>query len=310
MLSNKPLGELPPLLQVILLICLCLLSGGLFAIMAMNTVPGYSLFEIQEMLSQGLATEEMVPEFWYLQGLTALGTFVFPGIVFSYYWSYEESFLPLGLKHNPSAKTYLFILLLMLLSVPLVYAVYHWNQEIKLPAAWQELEASLRASEEKASQTINMLLGRTSLSAFLINMLVMAVLPAIGEELIFRGLLQRSFQKAFQNHHLAIWMAAILFSAIHMQWLGFFPRMLLGALFGYLVFWTGSLLPAIFGHLLNNSMALMAEYGDRRGWIQLNEESLRNLPSYLVMLSLFLSTLLLYKLYTSRQKTAAFERLD
>ena len=89
----------------------------------------------------------------------------------------------------------------------------------------------------------------------LINLLIIAVIPALGEELLFRSLIQKLVYKWKSNIHLSIWLTAFLFSAVHMQFLGFFPRMLLGALLGYMLVWTGSL-AAIMAHFTNNAIAV------------------------------------------------------
>jgi len=89
---------------------------------------------------------------------------------------------------------------------------------------------------------------------------MIAILPAIGEELLFRGVLQRIFANWTKNIHLGVWIAAILFSAMHMQFYGFLPRMMLGVLFGYLFVWSGSLLLPILCHFINNGSAVIYAY--------------------------------------------------
>jgi hypothetical protein len=94
----------------------------------------------------------------------------------------------------------------------------------------------------------------------LVNLFVVAVLPALGEELLFRGALQGTLLKHTKNIHLSIWVSAALFSAIHMQFFGFFPRMILGAMFGYLVVWGGSLWYSIWAHFINNAAMVLLMY--------------------------------------------------
>src|SRR5690606_9694418 len=99
-----------------------------------------------------------------------------------------------------------------------------------------------------------------SYSALAINLLMIAIIPAIGEELLFRGGIQNIFYKWFKNPHIAIWAAAILFSAIHVQFYGFIPRMLLWALFGYLLVWGKSIWYPIIGHFINNGSAVVTAF--------------------------------------------------
>ena len=122
------------------------------------------------------------------------------------------------------------------------------------------LEQWMRDSEENAKVLTESLLKMDSFGLLLSNMIVIAILPAIGEELFFRGTIQQLIQRSSKNPHIAIWVTAFLFSALHMQFLGFIPRMLLGALFGYLFYWSGNLWLPIIGHFINNGFAVMATY--------------------------------------------------
>jgi membrane protease YdiL (CAAX protease family) len=100
----------------------------------------------------------------------------------------------------------------------------------------------------------------SGLDSFIYNLLIMAVIPAIGEELLFRGVIQQQLHFRLKNPHMAIWITAMLFSAIHMQFYGFIPRMLLGAFFGYLMVWTQSLWVPVLAHFLNNAGAVSMQY--------------------------------------------------
>jgi hypothetical protein len=115
-------------------------------------------------------------------------------------------------------------------------------------------------SEKEAAAITKIFLQMNGAGDFMINLLMIALIPAIGEELLFRGLFQPLFQKITNNPHLGIWLAAILFSALHMQFLGFFPRMFMGAAFGYLLLWSGSLWLPIVGHFINNAGAVFIAF--------------------------------------------------
>lgn len=304
MLFDKPLREHPPFLQLLLLLMLCLMTGGLFAYLAISTAHWLGNYDVANILS-GLPTDPAtVPLIWYLQGLSALGAFVLPGLLFAYYWDFEKPFEPLGLDGAKDPKSYLFTALVVVTSIPLVYGIYALNQKMTLPAGWENLEASWKAQEERAAATIGLLLDTPGTMALLLNLLILVLLPAFGEELIFRGLLQRIFHQASRNHHIAIWISAVLFSAIHLQWYGFLPRMMLGAGFGYLVVWSGSLFPAIFGHLLNNGMALLGEHAAQKEWLPGGEEWLMQLPLWASVVSAMLTALLMWAFYRLKPKQA------
>jgi membrane protease YdiL (CAAX protease family) len=157
----------------------------------------------------------------------------------------------------------------MLVALPAINLLGYWNQQMTLPSFLEPLEQWMKTQEESAKILTEQFMNVTTIGGLLINLLLMALLPALAEELTFRGVLQRLFQAKGEKGdearrregervpHLAIWCSAILFSAIHMQFYGFVPRMLIGALFGYMLAWTGSLWVPMMMHLVNNGMAVL-----------------------------------------------------
>ena len=122
------------------------------------------------------------------------------------------------------------------------------------------VENWMRSSENYAGELTSAFLTVTSIKGLLFNIVLIAVIPAIGEELLFRGVLQRIFTEWFKNPHWGIWIAAILFSAIHMQFFGFLPRLFLGLFFGYLLEATGSLWIPIVAHFINNLTGVLLSF--------------------------------------------------
>lgn len=145
-------------------------------------------------------------------------------------------------------KVALYAILAVIVAAPGVNLLADLNQQMTLPACLAGLEAQMKQMEEAAAELTEAFLQSGSL---IINIGLMAVLPAFSEELTFRGTLMRS------HRHWCIWLVAILFSAIHLQFYGFVPRMLLGAWFGYMVAWTGSLWVPMLMHATNNCMAVL-----------------------------------------------------
>jgi hypothetical protein len=123
---------------------------------------------------------------------------------------------------------------------------------------------------------------------------VIAIVPAIGEEFLFRGIVQNLLLNVSRNIHLSIWISAFLFSAIHFQFFGFVPRMLLGALFGYLYFWSGNLLYPIAAHFINNGFTLLMIYLFRSDVINFDIESTESVPITTVLIFGVITTALLY----------------
>lgn len=194
---------------------------------------------------------------------------------------------------KPQLFTLLTVLLLMACMLPLMEWVALENQKMVLPEFLKGVENWMREKEDEAMNMTVLLLSMRDIKDFLINIGMIALLPAIGEELLFRGGVQRSFTKMFTNPHLAIWLSAIIFSAIHMQFFGFFPRMLLGAAFGYIYWWTGSLWYAMFAHFLNNAYAVCVAWYLQLHHMPLSEaDNSTNFTWYGYLISLILTVLL------------------
>lgn len=154
--------------------------------------------------------------------------------------------------------------------------IIHWNENIVFPQAFNQLETSLKASENSSKLLLNTLLSGSGINILIVNILLIAVLPAIGEELFFRGLLQSHLNDYFKNPHIGIFISAFLFSAIHFQFYGFFPRLILGLIFGYLVFYSGSILSSIIAHFFNNALAVIIVYFQNLGKLNQEIESFGN----------------------------------
>lgn len=159
--------------------------------------------------------------------------------------------------HPPSVVTIL-VPLLALFSLPLIQAAYEVNQAL-IPEGGL-IDNFAGAAEELAGEMTDVILTMPDTGALLINLFVVALVPAICEEIAFRGVLQSQLAKATRNPHVAIWLSAFIFSFVHFQFYGFIPRMLLGAFFGYLVIHSGSIWAAVLAHFINNAAAVLSRY--------------------------------------------------
>jgi hypothetical protein len=134
------------------------------------------------------------------------------------------------------------------------------NSEMHLPRWFSGIENWMREAEDTAAELTEAFLDVESVGGLLFNLLMIAVLPALGEELLFRGVIQKILTDWTRSAHWGIWISAAMFSALHLQFFGFIPRLLLGALFGYLLVWSGSLWLPILAHFINNAGAVIALY--------------------------------------------------
>lgn len=151
-------------------------------------------------------------------------------------------------------------------------AIGEWNMSLEFPSS--SFEEWAARSEKQLKILTEHLTNFTSPTHFILAFVVIAIIPAIGEELLFRGLIQNLFRRATKNHHVAIWLTGFIFAAIHMQFFGLFPRMFLGVVFGYLYHWSGKLSVAMIAHLVNNGLALILMYLSQNGTLDVSPEQM------------------------------------
>lgn len=164
--------------------------------------------------------------------------------------------------------------------------VIEWNMNLDFSAFSASFEEWARAKEESLSELTKFITQFDNTGSLLAGLVVIAVLPAIGEEMVFRGILQRKLQQLTRKPHVAIWLAAFVFSAIHLQFYGFFPRMLLGALFGYIYYWSGNLWYPIAAHFLNNAFTLVMLYLYQQKATDIDVEATDSVPWSMALLAL------------------------
>jgi len=272
-------------------------------------------------------------------GLNQLFTFLLPGLVFAiFYYKFERKIrwrppapkgeqaqnsplVPIAIgrgerifsnKKNwkerillhrlPSGESLAWGFSLLILTFIAMQLVYWLNKQIPLPE-------SLRAAEDSSQALIEAMMQLDSPLALPTNLLIMALLPAVGEELIFRGLLQRILVRFTADVHAGIWISATLFSLMHWQFEGFFVRQFLGALFGYMLYWSGSLWLPIIVHFVFNGLQIVAQYMYFRGTIDVDiDQNLEMTTSNLLMGAVALVLTLILCNYVHRKRKP--ERLE
>jgi uncharacterized protein len=199
--------------------------------------------------------------------------------------------------------TFLFLSFLIILAIiPVINIINEWNQSLHLPASFSSMEKKFKEMEEMAEKTIGLIIYYKNFTQFLIILTVVAVLPAIGEELLFRGIVQNELRALLGNPHVAIWFAGFLFSFVHFQFFGFFPRMMLGVILGYLYYWSGNILVPMFLHFMNNAITLIAMNLVHQKAITFDPNSSKQIPAVYIIFSFTISMVLLYVFWkTSKQ---------
>lgn len=196
-----------------------------------------------------------------MQGVSQLFLFLFPAILFA--WLFHERPMQY-LKVDAHGKKWLLgllAMLVMLLMTPLCDKLTIWNQQW----SFGPMESSLRSLADQSQAVSDRLLSLTSAGDLALQLFVMALIPAICEELFFRGALQQILCSWMRSKHVAIWITAVVFSLAHGDVYGFVPRLLLGALLGYLFYYSGSMVVNICAHFFNNAIIVVLYYLYHRG---------------------------------------------
>lgn len=193
----------------------------------------------------------------WLQLAQTVGTFLLPPILCAWMWDEEKKpFRWLHMDKGADVRVFLWAIAVMVCAIPGINLLADLNSRVELPKSLDFIEQILKQQEEAAAALTERFLAADSVWELLVNVGLLALLPAMAEELSFRGTLQQILGRG----HAAIWVTAFVFSAIHMQFYGFIPRMLMGALFGYVFVWTGSLWVPMTMHFTNNCIAVLAYY--------------------------------------------------
>lgn len=254
--DNGILGGLHPFLKLLLLVML-MLTGVL-------TVTLLGVLAAMPFLGTGILTQlghgsDNLNLLRYFQLLSHIGLFLVPSLVFAALVSRKPLRL-LGANHPPQRLPMVFAALIMLAGVPFVYFLMEVNQQLALPESMAGLEEWMRRTEDAAETLMGRFLLVEGLHLLLFNIVMIAVLPGIGEEFIFRGLVQPLFKKWTGNVHVAVIITAILFSAMHFQFYGFLPRFMLGVMLGYMFVLTNNIWVPVFAHFFNNAGAVTLYY--------------------------------------------------
>ncbi len=210
-------------------------------------------------------------------------------------WMFSHNLRSYYVLRMPTGRQMMWVAVLMVSLIPIVNFSMQLNKLVVFPESLQLLYNWMVQLEKQAEDILLFFFSDTSFLGLGLSLFIIAVIPAIGEELVFRGLLQKIFTQWTKNAHIAIWISAFLFSFIHFQFFGFLPRMLLGAFFGYLFLWSGNLLIPIFAHFVNNAIGVTMYWLYHRNSIDINLDTVGiNEHSIIILVLSIISTGLLF----------------
>ena len=305
MLEKRPLLYNPsPILQLILFFAIIVIS--LLISLFLGLLIGLPFFGI-EMVGNlaggadvGIADNLNILK--YLQIVNQLGVFVFPALAFAFLVNRNVPEY-LSLDRRPKLFPILAGISLIFMVLPFLHFLAEINEMIRLPGFLSGFEQWMKDSEVRATELTEAFINVKTYPGFILNILMIAILPAIGEEFLFRGVLLRIFRDLFRNVHIAIIVSAILFSALHLQFYGFLPRFFLGVALGYIFIWSGSLWLPIIIHFFNNALAVVVIFYLNLSGRNTSIDEIGSSQNYFVIvLSAVLVILLMLFIYSYEKK--------
>lgn len=253
-------SKMHPSMQFLVLIGISLgmMIAGTLIGMALVTVL-YGLGTINQIMAFDTTAPNVTTSIWILQiASTTVPLFIAPVVFARYVINEPKVYLKPAIKIAPAF--FGLVLLVMLVSMPFMEFLIDMNQKMVLPHSLKWLQQWMRDKEDAATTEMQALLQMKTFASMLFAVLEIGLLTAIAEEFLFRGCVQSIFTSWTKNHHWGIWIAAIIFSAFHMEFFGFLPRMVLGVFFGYFVYWSGSIWTGVLAHFINNGTDVVLTY--------------------------------------------------
>lgn len=208
-----------------------------------------------------------------ISSLQSIVVFMLPAYAVARMQGAHQSNKLLGLSTAPTLKNIVGILLLLMVAMPALNQVIYWNENMHLPSQLSGIEEQLRNWENSSLKITETILNTTGLNGLFSGILVVGCITGLGEEMFFRAGLQRILSQKLSKH-VSIWISAFIFSLLHFQFFGFIPRMLLGAIFGYLYVWTGSIWVAAIAHAINNSIVVVQSWLTASGYMIFSVENI------------------------------------
>jgi len=245
-----------PMLQLLIFAGMamgCFLIFGLVGTMILAKVTGIDVMTLSDPDKWDYANPSLLT---FLRGMLVVQFFalyIIPVFLFARFCDPKPTQY-LGLT---SAKPMYFILGIVVLLVALPFVDWTGIFNHGLIPETTSIGKWMKTSEEAAAKQIGFMLKRNTVQDLFVNLVLVAVFAGVGEELLFRGVLQRLFIKLFKNPWAGILVTAFIFSAIHLQFYGFIPRFILGILLGLLYWYSGSLWPAIIAHFVYDAFAVV-----------------------------------------------------
>jgi membrane protease YdiL (CAAX protease family) len=291
-----------------LLLVAFLMSSCYMITLGLSIVISYSVYgtnwETIKELIEVRNYSEHISLLKFLQICYSTGLFLVPALAGAYLLRGSAGEY-LHLNRAPSLYNIILVILLMFAIIPLINFLAELNNSISFPERLSALEENIKASDVRSKELMDSFLHTGNVTGLLTNLLMIAVIPSLGEEFLFRGVIQKIFYEWTRSLHAGVWIAAVLFSMMHFQYFGFFQRILLGASFGYILVWSGSMWLPVLAHLVNNSIGVVYFYLLYNGKMQYDLEAVgagKGTNIYLILSFLATGILMSLLYFSTRRK--------
>ena len=288
-IKDKSVGM--KLLILILLVAVFLVLSTIFGIVIAIPIFGFEIFRDMTALDD-LSNPRTIAILKYFQVVNQIGIFILPALFYAQLENRDVSGY-LRLKGRININYLIISVFIIAASIPAINWLVEANEQMRLPEALSGVEQWMRESEDRAKVLTDSFLNVNTVGGLVINLIIIALLAAVGEEFLFRGVILRIFNDWSQNVHLSVILSAILFSAIHFQFYGFFPRLFLGIMFGYIFLWTGAIWITVVLHFLFNGLTVVAYYLYNTGVIETDIDAIGTSANTIVLIGSVVSTVVL-----------------
>jgi membrane protease YdiL (CAAX protease family) len=245
----------------------------------------------------------------YFQIIQSLGFFLIPPFIAGWLFTRQPGKY-LKLDRGINLRNFFFVVAIMYISLPFINWLISINEGLALPEALKSIEQWMKSSEEEAARLTEAFMKMPDSGTFLFNLVLIALLPAVGEELLFRGLFQRLFHEWLSNIHLAIILSSLIFSALHLQFYGFLPRFVLGMMMGYMFYFSGTLWAPILAHFIQNGTVVIITWLREKGMIGGDYEQFGTTSNGFFIAGSFILVIFFFFLMIRSKKDSKFDTLN
>ncbi len=295
----------PPLTQFLILISFALASFfmlGLVGTVVLAKVTGMSLTTMSDPSKWDYNSGTLVTVIRGMQIIQFISLFLIPSFLCAWFFS-TDSKKYLGLNKPSNARYFLVAMAVMLLALPLVNFLGELNRNVQFPAG---IAKWMKEQEAEAAKTIKALLSKHTIKDLILNIICIAGLAAVGEELLFRGVAQRLLIKVCKSPWAGIIISAFLFSAMHVQFYGFLPRFVLGILLGAIYWYSGSLWTAILAHFVYDAFLITLIYYYPA---MINDENTLKLSNIALAAAISLAAVIFLVMWMKKKSTATYNEM-